>query len=99
MSPPAEREHIELEYFENEDAFEEMLTAEDDLIDAYASGELTGDERRKFEQRFVTSLRGRDRVHFARAFADTVSATWSVEITDRNDRDGNGFRRSTCMAS
>jgi hypothetical protein len=43
MSPPAEREHIELEYFENEDAFEEMLTAEDDLIDAYASGELTGD--------------------------------------------------------
>jgi hypothetical protein len=83
MSPPAEREHIELEYFENEDAFEEMLTAEDDLIDAYASGELTGDERRKFEQRFVTSLRGRDRVHFARAFADTVSATWSVEIKRR----------------
>lgn len=76
LSSPAEREHIELEYFEDEDAFQEMLTAEDDLIDAYARGELSTEERRRFES---SSLAGRDRVRFARAFARTVSATGPVE--------------------
>ena len=79
LCSPAEREQIESEYFENEDAFEEMLTAEDDLIDAYARGELAGEERRRFEKIFVSSLRGRDRVQFARAFAGAISATRSVE--------------------
>ena len=79
LSSPAEREHIELQYFEDEDAFQEMLTAEDDLIDAYARGELSGEERRRFEKSFMSSLGGRDRVQFARAFPRAVSATPSVE--------------------
>jgi hypothetical protein len=79
LSSPAEREHIESEYFEDEEAFQEMLTAEDDLIDAYARGELASEERRRFETNFVRSLRGRERVQFARAFAENVSATRSVE--------------------
>jgi hypothetical protein len=79
LSSPAEREHIESEYFEDEDAFQKMLMAEDDLIDAYARGELAGEERRRFEESFVSPLRGRDRVQFARAFAGTISATRPVE--------------------
>lgn len=79
LSSPAERELIESEYFEDDDAFQEMLTAEDDLIDACARGELTHEERRKVEKTFANSLRGRDRVHFARAFAGAVSATGPVE--------------------
>jgi hypothetical protein len=74
LSAPAEREHIESQYFEDDDAFQEMLTAEDDLIDRYARGELAGEERRAFEHRFVSSFRKKDRVQFARAFAVTVSA-------------------------
>lgn len=76
LSSPAEREQIEAEYFEDEDAFQEMLTAEDDLIDAYARGELAADERRRFEE---GSLDGTDRVQFARAFAGAVSAGRLVE--------------------
>ncbi len=79
MSSPAEREQIESEYFENEDAFAEMLAAEDDLIDAYARGELAGIERQRFEKFLVTLLRQRDRVQFARAFGRVVSARRSVE--------------------
>ena len=67
----AERERIEAEFFADEDAFQEMLTAEDDLIDDYARGELSADEREQFERRFLTSSEGRERVHFARAFAVT----------------------------
>ena len=81
LSFPAEREQIESEYFADDEAFQAMLTAEDDLIDAYARGELAGEERRRFEKRFGSSLNGRDRIQFARAFAGTVSATATVEPT------------------
>ena len=76
----AERERVESEYFENDDAFQEMLTTEDDLIDAYARGELAGEERRGFEKTFVSRLRGRNRVRFARAFARAVSGSRPVDI-------------------
>ena len=79
LSSPAERAHIESEYFEDDDAFQEMLAAEDDLSDAYARGELAGEERRAFEKSFGNSLRGRDRVQFARAFAGAVSVTRKAE--------------------
>lgn len=79
LSSPAECEKIESEYFDNKSAFEEMLTAENDLIDAYARGALTDEERRRFEKRFLCSSSGRDRVEFARAFAGIVSATRPVE--------------------
>jgi hypothetical protein len=64
----AERERLEAEFFEDDDAFQQMLTAEDDLIDAYVRGELTDSERRQFEQHFMNSSLGRERVCFARTF-------------------------------
>ena len=79
LSSPIEREHIESEYFADEDAFQAMLTAEDDLIDAYARGELADEERWGFEKNFVSSFGGRDRVRFAHAFAGAVSPTRPVE--------------------
>ena len=79
LCSPAERERIELEYFEDDDAFQEMLTTEDDLIDAYACGELAGEEKQRFKGGFVNRPRGRARVQFARAFAGAVSAPRSVE--------------------
>jgi hypothetical protein len=72
LCDPAERERIESEYFHDENAFQQMLTAEDDLIDAYARGELTAEQRQRFETHFLTSLRGRDRVQFARVFGEAV---------------------------
>jgi len=72
LCSPAERERVEAEYFNDADAFEKMVGAEDDLIDAYARGELTTEERRRFEERFVNSSRGRERVQFARAFTGAV---------------------------
>lgn len=79
LSSPAEREDIEFEYFQDEDAFQEMLTAEDDLVDAYVRGELVGGEHSGFEKSFVNTLRGRDRVQFARAFAGAICAIQPVE--------------------
>lgn len=79
LSSSAEREYIEREYLEDDDAFQEMLASEDDLFDAYACGELTGEERRTFEQRFISSFREGARVRFARALASTVSTNQSAK--------------------
>jgi len=68
-----ERERLEEEYFEDDEAFERLLIAEEDLIDAYARGELSAEERARFEQRVLPSPPGRERVQFARALAGAVS--------------------------
>ena len=73
-----ERENIEAEYLTDEDVFEQMLIAEDELVDAYARGELADQERKQFEKTFLTSARGRDRVHFSQALAGVVSDARSV---------------------
>ncbi|HJP91825.1 MAG TPA: hypothetical protein VJ875_07705 [Pyrinomonadaceae bacterium] len=69
----SERESIESEYFADEDAFEQMLIAEDELIDAYARNELSAQERRQFEENFLNSSPARERVHFARALTGAVA--------------------------
>ena len=85
LSSEVERERLEAEFFADDDAFQEMLTAEDDLIDAYARGELSAKERKQFEKRFLTSPQGRERLQFARALAgpqavepapDVGGSTW-----------------------
>ena len=79
LASPAEREHVESEYFHDADAFQRMLSAEDDLIDAYARGELSDEERHRFEKRFLKSSQVKDRVQFSRAFTSAV--TPPVETT------------------
>ena len=75
---PRERERLEAEYFADQDAFENMLSAEDDLIDAYARGDLSAEERRQFEDRFLSSAQGRERVQFARTLAGAVAVAPSL---------------------
>jgi len=68
-----ERENIEAEYLTDEGVFEQMLIAEDELVDAYARGELSDEERRQFEKHLLTATCGRDRVYFSQALAGAVS--------------------------
>ena len=56
-----------------------MLAAEDDLVDSYARGELTIEERLRFEKKFLTSAHGRGRLQFARALAGVVREARSIE--------------------
>lgn len=76
-----ERERLEESHFADDDAFEQMLLAEDALIDAYARGELSVEQRRRFEERFLASSRGRERVQFAHSLAGAVSDARSPVTT------------------
>ena len=71
---PEERADFEERYFADSDLFEELLAAENDLIDSYARGELSGPDRFRFESRYLATPELRKRVQFSKSLADYSSS-------------------------
>ena len=61
-----ERDQLEDEYFADDAVHEQLLAIECELIDAYVRDELSPDDRRTFEERFLATPGGRARVERAR---------------------------------
>ena len=95
----SERELLEAEYFSDDEAFQKMVSAEDDLVDAYARGALSTKDRRLFEKRFLNSADARERLQFARTLAGAVAEPSPVVASERvvsiqpvlNDKPQPGF--------
>lgn len=68
-----ERAHLEDEFFTNDEKFQELELAEDDLIDFYVRDELTVDEQQQFRERLLIIPRIVERVDFARVLAQRTS--------------------------
>jgi hypothetical protein len=70
----SEQEVIEFEaqYFTDDDLFEEMSALEDEMVDGFVRNELHGEERREFQEGYVTSPARRANVEFARALTGQV---------------------------
>ena len=64
-----ERVRLEGRYLADVEVFEELLAAENDLIDAYVRGELTEAERQQFAVGYLKSPEGRERLDFACALS------------------------------
>jgi len=72
-----ERTDIENRYWSQEGSFDELLVAEDELIDDYVRGELSRKDQELFEQQFLCTPARQERVKSSRAlmkFADTHAA-------------------------
>lgn len=67
--PESEVERLDEQSFTDDDFFRRLQTVENDLIDAYARGEMSPGEREQFERRFLTTPKRRERVSFAEALA------------------------------
>jgi hypothetical protein len=65
--PEDQVEEIEQRYFTNEDSFDELRRVEAELIDSYVAGELESDQKKKFEQLYLSMPEGRSRIQFAEA--------------------------------
>lgn len=68
-----EQEEIETRYIDDKEFFERLLVVEDELIDACASGRLSGRESEHFERHFLRSADRRQRLEFARPWMTYVS--------------------------
>src|SRR5262245_12113371 len=66
--PATEAERLDELSFTDEDFAATLKAAENDLVDAYVQGELTGDALAQFESYYLASPRRREKVRFAQAF-------------------------------
>jgi hypothetical protein len=67
LASEEEREAIEAEFFGDDESFERLQAAEDELFDTFAAGGLPPAEEAAFRQRYLSSAEGRQRLTFARA--------------------------------
>ena len=88
LGESSEQEQIQLEeaYFDDDALFERLRAVKDELIDAYARGDLTGQKRERFEQHFLASEPRRQRVEEARRLirAVTVASTKAATVDGTN---------------
>jgi hypothetical protein len=70
-----DEEQLRLEelYFVDDGTFEQLAALEDELIDAYVRGELSGPQRKQFESHFLNSTERRRKLAFAESFTQYVS--------------------------
>lgn len=61
-----ERLEFEEKFIANEDLFENLCVAEDELVENYVRGTLSTADRKKFETNFLTTAKRRERVAFTR---------------------------------
>src|SRR5262249_47691435 len=70
--PAHEVERFEDEYFGDDETFALLLAAEDELIDRYLRGELSAQERERFERHFLLSPRRRQKMDNAKAMRRVI---------------------------
>jgi hypothetical protein len=78
---PAEaRDQMDDEYFTDRETFEEMLAAENDLVDEYVRGQLSGSDRKAFEREYLNTPEGRQKVALARTLVQYVDASAPLAV-------------------
>lgn len=70
--PDDDAERLDEQSVVDDDFAARLRAAEDDSIDAYASGRLSGDRLKRFEAFYLASPHRRDRAAFARRFLSAV---------------------------
>lgn len=80
--PLEERPPLEERLLTDGEFFEELLIAEDELVDDYLSGEQSEAEREGFETYFCVAPERRQKVRFARALKKYVNNTAEAETED-----------------
>lgn len=86
----AEQEMLESQYLNDDEAFEEMVRIENQLVDSYVQDRLAPVERARFEQHYLAHPERRERVKFAQALQQKIQSTRRAEA---------GINRQTDSAS
>jgi hypothetical protein len=75
---PTEEADFEERYFGDDEAFEELQIAEEELIDAYVRGELSAAEHALLASQIARSPRLYERAEFANTMAEVISRQFSL---------------------
>jgi hypothetical protein len=80
LLPPERLPALEERLLTDEAFFNELLIAEDELIDRYLAGQVYGAEREGFESHFLLPPERRKKLRFARSLRRCVAAKGAVEV-------------------
>ena len=72
-----EQERVEKRLLGEEEFFEQVLVAEDEIVDDYLEGSLSGSERERFEKHFLITPERRQKLRFAATLKKHVEASAS----------------------
>ena len=87
----AEAEQVEKTYFADDLLFERFLSVKDELLDAYARGDLKGKRLVRFEEHYLSTQARRQRVEEARELIRVTSA--ASKAVDRHEESGSANDR------
>lgn len=80
LLPAAEQQPLEERLFTDDAFYEEILIAEDELIDQYLAGRVAPSERERFEEHFLTTPERWQKLRFARALRRRVAGVGPVGV-------------------
>jgi hypothetical protein len=89
---------FEQELLADRDKFDEVWSVEDDLIDSYVRGKMSGAVRKRFERHYLASSLHRERVAIAREFLEHIDRS-AVEVIDLNETKPVASRESNFPVS
>jgi len=92
--PEEQQAEIEDRAFSDKNYLASITAVENDLMDEYASGELSAADRQRFESRFLASAERRKRVEFAKALRTFVSESAGPEKKVVHDAPRGSWRDS-----
>lgn len=75
-----EGEAFERRYFADSELFRQISAVEDDLVDAYARGQLGGDDLRRFKKEYLSTDAGRRKVALAHAVVRGVDEAAAASV-------------------
>lgn len=76
---PDEQEDLERRLMIESDAFEELQRVEEELIDEYLDGDITGTEKDRFENFFLAAPQRQQKLRFARSLKRYIAARRPVK--------------------
>src|SRR2546423_943505 len=92
------RQQVEERLMTEDGFFDELLLAEEELIDDYVGGQLPLNERRRFEQHFLSTPERQRQLRFAQALSRYVSNS-SEQSETESARAENEFAKAQLPAS
>ncbi|MCI0414323.1 hypothetical protein L0222_16215 [bacterium] len=77
----ADQLSVETEFFQDDVTYEKLLALEDELMYDYLSGKLPLNYRARFQERFLTSKKGQNKLEFAKALNQKVFSIPEAKVT------------------
>lgn len=95
----AEQGEIAEQFFADDELFEQLTIVENDLIDRFVRGELSEDERKLFNQNYLSTAQRRRRVDTAKAFIEAATQARSNVTAKKNAEVANIKTEKTSWAT